>query len=293
MYHHGWVAGTVTCIVTVGLEVLWHVSSLWGWRHRDMYRHCGVGGIVTCIVTVGLEVPWHVSSLWGNRYRDMYRHCGVTRTVTCIVIVGLQVPWHVSSLWGYTYRDMYRHCGVTRTVTCIVIVGLHVPWHVSSLWGYWYRDMYCHCGIAGTTTCHCEVTSTFYLPQFREQCEITWEWKRAQVIVSVALGMVRRAVVQLLLSLKFSHSLGVYSCSFCLCCCFIRLHLPVQLRKQLVKQEISSIIKKGIIQEVEPVEGQVLSNIFLREKKDGSQRVNLNLKFLNETIDKYILKWTH
>ena len=55
---------------------------------------------------------------------------------------------------------------------------------------------------------------------------------------------------------------------------------------ELVKQEISSFLKKGIIQEVEPVEGQVLSNIFLREKKGGSQRVILNLKFLNETIDK-------
>ena len=55
---------------------------------------------------------------------------------------------------------------------------------------------------------------------------------------------------------------------------------------ELVKQEMSSFIKKGIIQEVEPVEAQVLSNIFLREMKGGSQRVILNLKFLNETIDK-------
>ena len=31
----------------------------------------------------------------------------------------------------------------------------------------------------------------------------------------------------------------------------------------------------------------MLSNIFLRKKKDGSQRVILNLKFLNETIDKF------
>ena len=31
-------------------------------------------------------------------------------------------------------------------------------------------------------------------------------------------------------------------------------------------------------------------NIFLREKKDGSHRVILNLKFLNETIDKVHFK---
>ena len=59
---------------------------------------------------------------------------------------------------------------------------------------------------------------------------------------------------------------------------------------ELVKQEISSFIKKGIIQEVEPVEGQVLLNIFLRENKDGSQRVILNLKFLDETIDEVHFK---
>ena len=35
----------------------------------------------------------------------------------------------------------------------------------------------------------------------------------------------------------------------------------------------------------------MLSNNFLRKKKDGSQRVSLNLKFLNETIDKYNLKF--
>ena len=36
---------------------------------------------------------------------------------------------------------------------------------------------------------------------------------------------------------------------------------------ELVKQEISSFIKKGIIQEVEPVEGQVLSDIFCERRK--------------------------
>ena len=39
------------------------------------------------------------------------------------------------------------------------------------------------------------------------------------VIVSMALGKVRCAVVQFLLSLKFFHSLGVYPCSFRLCVC--------------------------------------------------------------------------
>ena len=34
----------------------------------------------------------------------------------------------------------------------------------------------------------------------------------------------------------------------------------------------------------------MLSNNFLRKKKDGSQRFILNLKFLNKTIDKYNFK---
>ena len=34
----------------------------------------------------------------------------------------------------------------------------------------------------------------------------------------------------------------------------------------------------------------MLSNNFLHKKKDGSQRVILNLKFLNETIDKVQFK---
>ena len=60
---------------------------------------------------------------------------------------------------------------------------------------------------------------------------------------------------------------------------------------ELVKQNIFHLLK-GIILEVEPVAGQIFSNKFLQEKKDGSQRVILNLKYLNETIDKVHLKWT-
>ena len=60
---------------------------------------------------------------------------------------------------------------------------------------------------------------------------------------------------------------------------------------ELVKQNIFHLLK-GIILEVEPVEGQIFLNNFLQEKKDGSQRVILNLKYLNETIGKVHLKWT-
>ena len=60
--------------------------------------------------------------------------------------------------------------------------------------------------------------------------------------VSVVLGKVRRAVVQLLFSLKFFHSLGVYPCSFRLCVVllFYKVALPVQVRNQFNFCQISN-----------------------------------------------------
>ena len=51
-----------------------------------------------------------------------------------------------------------------------------------------------------------------------------------------------------------------------------------------VDQEIESMLKKGAIAEASSEQGQVLSGIFLREKKDGSSRPILNLKSLNNHI---------
>ena len=58
---------------------------------------------------------------------------------------------------------------------------------------------------------------------------------RAQVIVSVTLGKVRRAVVQLLLSPKFFHSLGFILVLFIyvFVLLFCKVALPVQVRKQV------------------------------------------------------------
>ena len=52
----------------------------------------------------------------------------------------------------------------------------------------------------------------------------------------------------------------------------------------LIDQEISEMLEKGAIQKTSYAEGQVLSSLFLREKKDGSQRPILNLKKLNQNI---------
>lgn len=54
--------------------------------------------------------------------------------------------------------------------------------------------------------------------------------------------------------------------------------------KKLVDIEVINLLGKGAIQQTTPVEGQVISSIFLREKKDKSQRPILNLKKLNSFI---------
>ena len=51
-----------------------------------------------------------------------------------------------------------------------------------------------------------------------------------------------------------------------------------------VDQEIESMLKKGAISKANSERGQVLSSIFLREKKDGSSRPILNLRKLNDHI---------
>ena len=53
---------------------------------------------------------------------------------------------------------------------------------------------------------------------------------------------------------------------------------------QIVAQEIDKLLCKGVIQKVHHTEGKFLSNVFLRLKKDGSYRLILNLKNLNQYV---------
>ena len=52
-----------------------------------------------------------------------------------------------------------------------------------------------------------------------------------------------------------------------------------------VDEEIEKLLKKNVIQKSCPVTGQVVSPLFVREKKDGSQRMILNLKDLNQQVE--------
>ena len=53
---------------------------------------------------------------------------------------------------------------------------------------------------------------------------------------------------------------------------------------QIVAAEIGKLLNKGVIHKVMHTEGEFLSNVFIRPKKDGSYRLILNLKNLNQFI---------
>ena len=52
-----------------------------------------------------------------------------------------------------------------------------------------------------------------------------------------------------------------------------------------VDEEIEKLLKKKVIQKSCPETGQVVSPIFVREKKDGSHRMILNLTDLNQQVE--------
>ena len=54
--------------------------------------------------------------------------------------------------------------------------------------------------------------------------------------------------------------------------------------EKLMEEEVSNMLMKGAIREVTETQGQFLSHLFLKEKKDGSQRPIIDLKELNTHI---------
>jgi hypothetical protein len=59
---------------------------------------------------------------------------------------------------------------------------------------------------------------------------------------------------------------------------------------EFANQEVSKLLKKGVIEKCGQEPGEFISPIFLREKKDGSHRLILNLKTLNTTTEKIHFK---
>ena len=58
----------------------------------------------------------------------------------------------------------------------------------------------------------------------------------------------------------------------------------------IVRQEVHKLLEKRVITKVSPIPGQILSNVFLRPKKDGTHRLILNLKRFNESVSYYHFK---
>ena len=67
-------------------------------------------------------------------------------------------------------------------------------------------------------------------------------------------------------------------------------HRPPAIRKfsdtesQIIETEIKKLLNKGVIVSTDRETDDFISPIFLREKKDGSHRMILNLKALNKSI---------
>ena len=74
------------------------------------------------------------------------------------------------------------------------------------------------------------------------------------------------------------------------------LQVPVQVKEprpfrlsevetQTVQVEVEKFIEKGVIEEVQAEAGQVISNVFLRPKKDGGSRLILDLTWVNLHVE--------
>ena len=57
-----------------------------------------------------------------------------------------------------------------------------------------------------------------------------------------------------------------------------------------VRAEIQNLVHKGVIKPSTHEEGEIISPIFVRPKKDGTYRLNLNLKQLNEYVEYHHFK---
>ena len=59
---------------------------------------------------------------------------------------------------------------------------------------------------------------------------------------------------------------------------------------EIVQNEIQSLLLKGVLRESHSEPGEFVSTIFLRPKNDGSFRMILNLKQLNESVEYHHFK---
>ena len=68
-----------------------------------------------------------------------------------------------------------------------------------------------------------------------------------------------------------------------------QMHFSLSERA-IINEEIAKLLNKGVVEQTHCVEGDFISTIFVRPKKDGSYRMILNLKTLNEFVSYYHFK---
>ena len=70
----------------------------------------------------------------------------------------------------------------------------------------------------------------------------------------------------------------------------IQHYLPKSVRSegkiQIISAEINKLLSKGALEVTDHSDNEIISDIFLRDKKDGSHRMILNLKKLNMYVAK-------
>ena len=62
---------------------------------------------------------------------------------------------------------------------------------------------------------------------------------------------------------------------------------------QAIDVEIEELLRKGVIVPCNHTEGEFISPIFIRPKKDNRVRVILNLKKFNLNVENFHFKWKH
>ena len=60
--------------------------------------------------------------------------------------------------------------------------------------------------------------------------------------------------------------------------------------QHIIQNEIDKLLEKGVIKETTHCEGEYISTIFIHPKKDGTYRLILNLKNLNEHVEYHHFK---
>ena len=74
-----------------------------------------------------------------------------------------------------------------------------------------------------------------------------------------------------------------------------QLYQPKQMafspsEREIINEESTKLLNKGVVEYTDHVEGDFISSIFVRPKKDGTYRMILNLKTLNEFVSYFHFK---